>query len=367
MAWVLTVLAYSLPFLGVVLVITVVHEFGHFIVARRCGVRVHAFSVGFGRELIGFTDRHGTRFKLSLLPLGGYVKMFGEQGFVRDANGRIRLLDRHERDCSFFHKSVGERAAIVFAGPLVNVVFGGLLLAALIFARGLNVPSPTIGSVQSGSPAAVAGLQAGDRISAVDGQPVLGMDAIRAAIARDPDRLLSLELRRTDMRRGDRDMLIRLDLRTVAPTTDFGIAAAGLDHVAVGPATAIVESARLTGQFVASNIAALGEIITGKRQLDDLGGPIRIAQVSGETFVELGFGALLLLTALLSVNIGIVNLLPIPVLDGGHLVFLAIEAGRSRPLSPRVLKFCSLGGLLAILVIFVLITGHDLARFGLFD
>jgi regulator of sigma E protease len=364
MSWVLTVLAYSLPFLGVVLVITLVHELGHFIVARRCGVRVEAFSIGFGRELMGFTDRHGTRFKLSLLPLGGYVKMFGEQGFVRDANGRIRLLDRHERERSFFHKSVGERAAIVFAGPLVNIVFGGAILALLIFAKGLNVPSPTIGSVAAGSPAAMAGLQVGDRILAVDGQPAIGMDAILAAIGRDPDRLLSLEVRR-----GAADMLVQLDLRAVAAATDFGIAPAGPhpEHIAVSPATAIVESARLTGQFVASNVAAIGEIITGKRQFDELGGPIRIAEVSGQTFIELGFGALVLLTALLSVNIGIVNLLPIPVLDGGHLVFLAIEAGRSRPLSPRVLKFCSLGGMLAILVIFVLITGHDLARFGLFD
>jgi regulator of sigma E protease len=362
MSWVLTVLAYSLPFLGVVLIITLVHEFGHFIVARRCGVRVEAFSVGFGRELIGFTDRHGTRFKLSLLPLGGYVKMFGEQGFVRDANGRIRLLERHERECSFFHKSVAERAAIVFAGPLVNIVFGGAILALLIFAKGLNVPSPTIGSVVAGSPAAVADLEPGDRMLAVDGQPATSMDAILAAIARDPDRLLSLEVRRAAA-----TMTLQLDLRTVAAVTDFGIASTGREHVAVGPAAAIVESAKITGRFVATSVAGIGEIITGERAFDDLGGPLRIAEVSGQTFIELGFGALLLLTALLSVNIGIVNLLPIPVLDGGHLVFLAIEAGRSRPLSPRVLKFCSLGGLVAILVIFVLITGHDLVRFGLFD
>lgn len=369
MSWVLTVLAYTLPFLGVVLVITLVHELGHFIVARRCGVRVLAFSVGFGRELIGFTDRHGTRFKLSLLPLGGYVKMFGEQGFVRDANGRIRLLDRHERDCSFFHKSVGERAAIVFAGPLVNIVFGAAVLALLIFANGMNVLSPTIGAVTAGSPAAEAGLRAGDTILAVDGQPAFGMDAILAAIARDPDRLLSLSLRHTDMRRGDVDTLIQLDLRRVPPGADFGIAPRGPRpaHVAVGAGTAVVESAKLTGQFIAANIAGIAEIVTGKRHFDDLGGPIQIAEVSGQTFVQLGLGALVLLTALLSVNIGVVNLLPIPVLDGGHLVFLAIEAGRSRPLSPRVLKFCSLGGLLAILVIFVLITGHDLARVGLFD
>ncbi len=261
MSWVLTVLAYSLPFLGVVLVITLVHELGHFIVARRCGVRVEAFSVGFGRELIGFTDRHGTRFKLSLLPLGGYVKMFGEQGFVRDANGRIRLLERHERERSFFHKSVGERAAIVFAGPLVNIAFGGAILALLIFAKGLNVPSPTVGSVVAGSPAAVAGLQMGDRILAVDGQSVIGMDGILDAIARDPDRLLSLEVRRAAA-----DMVISLDLRSVAPVTAFGIATAGREHVAVGPAVAIVESARITGRFVASSVGGIVEIITGERR-----------------------------------------------------------------------------------------------------
>jgi regulator of sigma E protease len=362
MSWVLTVLAYSLPFLGVVLVITLVHELGHFIVARRCGVRVEAFSVGFGRELIGFTDRHGTRFKLSLLPLGGYVKMFGEQGFVHDANGRIRLLDRHERERSFFHKSVGERAAIVFAGPLVNIVFGGAILALLIFAKGLNVPSPIIGGVAAGSPAAVAGLQAGDRILAVDGQPAIGMDAILDAIGRDPDRLLSLEVRR-----GAADVLVTLDLRTVAAGAAFGVTSARLEHTAVSPGMAIVASAKITGSFVASSVGGIAEMITGQRYLDDLAGPVRIAEVTGQMFIERGFGGLIVLIAVLSVSIGIVNLLPIPVLDGGHLVFLAIEAGRSRPLSPRVLKVCSLGGLLTILVIFVLVTGHDLARFGLFD
>src|SRR5262245_21444509 len=318
MSWVLTVLAYSLPFLGVVLVITLVHEFGHFIVARRCGVRVEAFSVGFGRELIGFTDRHGTRFKLSLLPLGGYVKMFGEQGFVRDANGRVRLLDRHERERSFFHKSIGERAAVVFAGPLVNILFGGALLALLIFAKGLNVASPTIGNVAVGSPAAVAGLQPGDRILAVDGQSAADMATILEAIGRDPDRLLSLEVRR-----GASEIVVPLDLRG-APV-DFGLASAGREHIAVGPGAAIVESTRITGRFVAGSILGIGQIVAGDRSFDDLAGPIRIAEVSGRTFIDHGLGAVVLLLALLSVNIGIVNLLPIPVLDGGHLAFLAIE------------------------------------------
>lgn len=359
MSWVSSFLLYALPFLGVVLVITFVHELGHFLVARRLGMRVEAFSVGFGRELIGFTDRQGTRFKLSLLPLGGYVKMFGEQGFVRDANGRIRLLDRRERERSFFHKTVAERAAIVLAGPLVNVVFGGAILALWIFAFGLTVPSPVIGSVTPGSPAAAAGLEAGDRILAVEHRPMQRLDDALAAIDRDPDGRIEL-----DIKRGALDFSINVEMNE--GTGGFGITSRGPESIDVDPATAVVEGAKITARFVSASVFGLVEIATGERHLNDLAGPIRIAEVSGDAFIKLGFGALVLLTALLSVNIGIVNLLPIPVLDGGHLVFLAIEAMRSRPLSPRVLKFCSLGGLLAILVIFVLITSHDLVRLGLF-
>jgi regulator of sigma E protease len=361
MSWVSAVIAYSLPFLGVVLVITLVHELGHFIVARWCGVRVEAFAVGFGRELIGFTDRRGTRFKLCLLPLGGYVKMFGEQGFMRDANGRIRLLERHERERSFFHKSIGQRAAIVFAGPLVNVVFGGVVLAVLILFLGLPVPSPTIGKVIADSPAAAAGLQVGDRILAVDGEPVQRMDSVLDAAARDSDRMLAL-----DVRRGGRDLRLVVDLRHSPDAVGLGIAAAAPERIAVDPVTAVVEGTKFTGTFVVASVDGIVEIVTGQRRLDDLAGPVRIAEVSGKAFVERGFVALMVLMAVLSVNVGIVNLLPIPVLDGGHLVFLGIEAVRSRPLSPRVLKFCSLGGLAALLVIFVLVTGHDLARLGLF-
>jgi len=359
MGWAFTLASYVLPFLGVVLIITFVHELGHFVVARRLGVRVEAFSVGFGRELLGFTDRHGTRFKLSLLPLGGYVKMFGEQGFVRDVNGRIRLLDRYERGRSFFHKTVAERAAIVFAGPLVNIIFGGAILALLIFANGFMAPSPVVGNVRPDSPAALAGIEVGDRILAVDGQAVQRMDTALVAIGRDPDGVVTL-----DVRRGELVFALKISALTSA---EFGLASVGPVRISAGPVTAMVESVRITGRFIAASFVGIAEIATGERRLNELAGPIRIAEVSGQTFIELGFGALVLLTALLSVNIGIVNLLPIPVLDGGHLVFLAIEALRSRPLSPKVLKFCSLGGLFAILAIFLLTTSHDLVQLGLFD
>ena len=200
MSFVSAIVLYGLPFLGVVAVITLVHELGHFIVARWCGVRVEAFSVGFGREIVGWTGRHGTRFRLSLLPLGGYVKMFGEQGFIREANGRIRVLNREERGRSFFHKSVAERAAIVFAGPLVNVVFGFVVIALLVWANGISVTPPTIAAVRAGSPAAVAGLQAGDRIVSVDGVPVERFDGALAAIAGRPDQPAELVVARGNAR-----------------------------------------------------------------------------------------------------------------------------------------------------------------------
>jgi regulator of sigma E protease len=239
----------------------------------------------------------------------------------------------------------------------VNIAFGGAILALLIFAKGLNVPSPTVGSVVAGSPAAVAGLQMGDRILAVDGQSVIGMDGILDAIARDPDRLLSLEVRRAAA-----DMVISLDLRSVAPVTAFGIATAGREHVAVGPAVAIVESARITGRFVASSVGGIVEIITGERELDDLGGPIRIAEVSGQTFIELGLGALVLLTALLSVNIGIVNLLPIPVLDGGHIFIMALETLVRRDFSLAVKEKMLFAGFVALMALMVTVIYNDLTR-----
>src|SRR5215475_8358662 len=282
---------YSLPFLGVVGVITLVHELGHFIVARWCGVRVEAFSVGFGREIVGWTGRNGTRFRLSLLPLGGYVKMLGEQGFVHEANGRIRVLNHEERARSYFHKSVPQRAAIVFAGPLVNIVFGFVVIALLVWVNGLNVTPPTIAAVSDGSPAAVAGLQAGDRILAVDGNPVERFDAVLATIAASPDRAVEVAVARNGT-------MLTLSIERRGAKADIGLTPVKAAPLRVGAAGAVIESARITGEFLADNVAGVAEIVSGRRSFNDLAGPVQIAQISGETFIDLGFGALLVLTAL---------------------------------------------------------------------
>lgn len=360
-----TILTYLLPFLGVIVVITFVHELGHFLVARWCGVRIEAFSVGFGRELCGWTDRQGTRFKLCLLPLGGYVKMFGEQGFVREPGGRIRHLNQQERARSYWHKPVAQRAAIVFAGPLVNMIFGVLVILALLLYMGVIVSSPTIGTVRSDGPAAAAGLLPGDRILTVAGAEVASFDEVIAAAGANLGREIALTVQR-----GLGEWTARLRPATItregAVVADIGAASSGAERRFLDPLTALGESVERAADFVTTNVAGLAEIVSGKRGMGELAGPVQLAQVSGEVLMERGFLALIWLTAFLSINVGLVNLLPIPVLDGGHLMFMAIEVVRRQPLSPHMLKICSLGGLAALVVISVLVTGHDIVRLGFF-
>jgi regulator of sigma E protease len=323
-------------------------------------VRIEAFSIGFGRELAGWTSRSGTRFKLCLLPLGGYVKMFGEEDRLRDG-AVIRPLTRAERAQSFFHRSIGQRAAIVIAGPFINIAFGALAIAMIFWMQGVLVNSLVIGTVVEDSPAEVAGLQAGDLILTVNGRAVTQYEEVSSAIKSSPgqDMLFGVE-------RGGRILGIAVAAESVVKDGKtigrVGILAER-DRRHLDPATALIRSYYITADFLRSNINGLADIATGRAGLEDLAGPVQIAEISGKTMTERGLGALILLAALLSINIGVVNLLPIPVMDGGHLVFMAIELVRRKPLSTRILKVCSLGGFVFLLAVFVIITGHDLLRY----
>ncbi|MGH6931519.1 MAG: RIP metalloprotease RseP [Dongiaceae bacterium] len=357
-----TIFTYGLSFLAVVIVITFVHELGHYLVARWCGVRIEAFSVGFGREIAGWTSRSGTRFKLCLLPLGGYVKMFGEEDMARDG-ADLRPLTRSERDQSFFHRSIGQRAAIVVAGPFINILFGTLAIAMMFSIQGVVVNSLVIGTVVADSPAESAGLRPGDLILTINGAPVTQYDEVTAAIKSNPGRGLTFGI--------DRDGRI-LSVAVVAEAIvkdgktigRVGILAER-DRHHLDPVTALTRSYYVTADFLAANMRGLADIATGRAGLEDLAGPVRIAELSGKTMVDRGPGALILLAALLSINIGVVNLLPIPVLDGGHLVFMGIELVRRRPLPARVLKVCSLGGFVFLLAVFAIIMSHDILRYTL--
>jgi regulator of sigma E protease len=355
-----TTFMYGLSFLAVVIVITFVHELGHYLVARWCGVRIEAFAVGFGRELLGWTSRSGTRFKLCLLPLGGYVKMFGEADVVRDGP-EVRPLTRTERAQSFFHRSIGQRAAIVAAGPIINILFGAVAIAMIFSIQGVLVNTLVIGTVVEGGPAETAGLLPGDLILTIDGKPVTLYEEVSAAIAGNPGKAISF-----GVERAGRALAIAVPVEA-AVKDGKTIGRVGImaerDRRHLDPVTALTRSYYVTVDFLLANLRGLADIVFGRAALTDLAGPVQIAEISGKTMVERGVGALILLAALLSINIGVVNLLPIPVLDGGHLVFMGIEWVRRRPLSAGVLRVCSIGGFVFLIAVFVIITGHDILRY----
>jgi len=348
-------LGYGATFLAMVVVITVVHEFGHFLAARHFGVRVEVFAVGFGKELLGWTDSRGTRWKLCLLPLGGYVRMFGEGGRTDEA----RPQSKADAVRSYGNLPAGRRAAILLAGPLANLVFAVAALAALVLIVGRVVPSPEIGGVDPAGPAAAAGLQVGDRVVSVDGRPVDSFAAVDAVVAGASGRDVVLTVTRDGV---GRSVVVRpaTVARDGALRGDIGAVAAGRERVAVGPLAAGAFAFEQTAAFTAYNVAFIRQVATGARGLEDLAGPLRIAQISGRKVAELGLAALVVITAMLSVNVGLFNLLPIPLLDGGHLLFLAVERLRGRRVSHRVQRLCVVGGLTAVLAISLATTLNDI-------
>lgn len=355
------ILLYTLPFLALIFVVIVVHEWGHFWVARRLGIKVEAFSMGFGPELFGWVDRYGTRFKLCLLPLGGYVKMFGEGEETRDSAGQKRPLSAMERSWSYGHRPVSHRAAVVVAGPLVNIVFGTLLLVLFFYSGEAMPPAAVVGKVTAGSPAADAGLAPEDRIVSVRGTSVHDGRQLGQLLSEAGNRPIVI-----DVMRGD--ALMTMTARGVAvdktnkALSAFGIATKGYVWRWANPIPALGTGLSQAGGFVQRHFTSMVEIATGVRPLSELAGPVGIAEVSGDTFLAFGVMGLVILTALLSINVGVVNLLPIPMLDGGHLMFMGVEVLRGKPLSPRVIKVCSLGGLCALMALLLLVTGHDLFR-----
>lgn len=363
-------LDWVIPFVVVLSVLVFVHELGHYLVARACGVRVETFSIGFGREIVGWTDRAGTRWKVSLIPLGGYVKMFGEMDFD-EADDRP-VLTADEKAVSFHHKSLGRKAAIVAAGPAANFLFAILALLGLFLAAGEPVPLAVVGSVQADSAAAAAGFQPGDRISDIDGEPVVWFDDIRRIVAVRPDTALHFEI----VRDGASITLIATPKRQMATTADgqrreIGVVGIRPDLKSVGyrnlePLQAVGAAFERTFGLTVQIVSTLGEIVTGSRSASELGGPIRIAQLSGQV-AEDGLINLIFFMAALSVNLGLINLLPVPMLDGGHLLFYGFEAVRGKPMNPRVLEYCFRIGLAFVLLLMVFATWNDIVNLKIFD
>lgn len=365
-----------LPFLLVLGVLIFFHELGHYLAARSVGVHVDVFSIGFGREVFGWTGRTGTRWKVGWIPLGGYVKLHGHESpydraqAVAEAKAKGEAPPVWREGQTFAEKSVAARAWVVAAGPLANFLLAAVLLAGMFATAGRPDTAPVITSVQAESAAERAGLLPGDRIVAIDGRATPRFEDVQATVRLRPGQPMMLTVQRDGALR---TLAITPDLREISDRFGnvqrigmLGVAGGVPEYRRLDPFAAasagVLETIRLTEQ----TLVALWQMIAGTRGTDEIGGPIRIAQLSGQV-AEGGIIPLIGLLALLSVNLALINLFPIPILDGGHLVMYAYEAVRGRPLPPRAQEYAFRGGLAILVAIFVLATWNDLTHLRVVD
>ena len=357
-----------LPFLFVLTVVVFVHEMGHYLVGRWCGIGVKAFSIGFGPELIGFNDRHGTRWRLSAIPLGGYVKFVGDMNATSEPDpDAVKRLPESERRIAFHTQPVWKRAATVFAGPLFNFLLTIAVFAVMFTIYGRVVSEPMVAEVRPDSPAAAAGFQPGDRFVSVNGSHVdtfADVQRIVSGRAGDPITFVVLRngtevtLTATPEVIEQKDALgntIKTGVIGVVNNSEMGQPRL----ITYGPMEAVGQALRETGYIVERTGQFLSRFAVGREDKCQLGGPVKIAEMAGKA-AGLGFEWLVQLVALLSVGIGILNLLPIPPLDGGHLLFYGIEAVIRRPVSERTMEAVYRAGLLLVLVFMGFVFWNDL-------
>lgn len=361
---------YIIPFLFVLTIVVFFHELGHFAVARWCNVKVDAFSIGFGKEIVGWNDRRGTRWKISLIPLGGYVKFAGDENAAsvpdRDL---IAGMSEEDRKTAFMAKPVWQRAAIVAAGPIANFILAVVIFASIYMIYGKPELLPVVSSVIEGSAAEDAGIVEGDRILSINGKPLSYFEDLKWTVRHNPDQPLVLGIER-----GGSEITATVIPAWVDDVNQFGVE---YREPRIGVAIASDENTRVLRQLgflgavgegclrvykiIYDTIAFIGDMFAGDQSPQQLGGPIQIAQVSG-TVAQFGLLELISLAGFLSVSIGFINLLPVPILDGGHLVFYAAEALRGKPLDERVQEVGFRIGLGLVLALMVFVTWNDILR-----
>ncbi len=359
---------YIVPFLFVLTVVVFFHELGHFLIARWAGVRVLTFSLGFGPELAGFNDRHGTRWKISAVPLGGYVKFFGDESEASTPSSEtLDNMTEEERAGCFHHKSVGRRAAIVAAGPIANFLLAIVIFTCLFTFFGKPSTTARVDKVEAGSAAASAGFQVGDVVAAIDGQPIGSFSDMQRIVSVRAGEQLAFTIKRGDATlqlRGTPELkevkdafgnAHRLGVLGITRQTSAG----DVTTERVDPATALWLGIKETWFVVDRTLAYIGGVFAGREAADQVGGPLRIAQISGQV-ATIGLAALIHLAAVLSISIGLLNLFPVPLLDGGHLLFYGVEAVRGRPLSPRAQEMGFRIGLGLVLMLMVFATYNDI-------
>ncbi len=362
-----TVLGYLLPFLFVLTIVVFFHELGHFLVARWCGVAVKVFSIGFGPEIVGFNDRYGTRWRLSWVPLGGYVKFIDDENAASAGHRALEALSEEDRKRSFQGKPLGARAAVVAAGPIANFVLAIVIFTLIFSFFGERITAAKVDIVNPGSAAERAGFQAGDRVLSVDGQKIESFGEMQRIVGTSADQQLTFTVERAGK---TLDIVATPERKEI--TDRFGntmrMGLLGIQRTASpddwtlkrhDPITAFGMAVKECYFVVSRSLGYLYDVATGREAADQLGGPIRIAQVSGQVAAA-GFIALLNLAAVISVSIGMLNLFPIPMLDGGHLLFYGIEGLRGRPLSEATQEIGFRIGLAFVLMLMIFATWNDL-------
>jgi len=362
------VVGYVVPFLFVLTIVVFFHELGHFMMARWCGIRVLVFSIGFGPEIAGFNDRYGTRWKISAVPLGGYVKFFGDDNAASAPNhAAAAAMSEADKKDSFVFQPVPSRALVVAAGPIANFVLAIAIFAGIFMTVGKQTTSARVDTVQAGSAAEVAGFKPGDLVLSINGEKIDSFSDMQRVVSVSAGEPLAIEVDR-----GGVQVALKAVPQLKELKDNFGnvhrlgvlgisrsMAPGDIKTEKAGPVRAIVMGAQETWFVVDRTLAYITGVFAGREAADQLGGPIRIAQVSGQVATA-GFAALIHLTAVLSVSIGLLNLFPIPLLDGGHLLFYAIEAIRGRALSERAQELGFRIGLALVVMLMIFATFNDI-------
>ncbi len=366
--------SYALPFLIVLTVVVFFHELGHFLVARWCGVAVEVFSIGFGPEIAGVHDRKGTRWKLSWIPLGGYVKFLGDSGEASAPDREaLSSLPEEQRKNAFHLKPLWQRAAVVAAGPIANFILAIVIFTFMFSVVGRMVTEPRVDVVQPGSAAAEAGFLPGDVVRAINGTKISHFSELQRIVNNSAGVKLAVEVNR-DGKRLVLDVVPRLkeikdrfgNIRRVGLLgIVHDIRSGKTVHERVNPARAAWMGVKEVYFIIENTFSYLGKVITGREKADQLGGPLRIAQVSGQV-ASVSYIALVNLAAILSVSIGLINLFPVPMLDGGHLLFYFFEAVRGKPLSERMQEIGYRIGLALVLMLMIFATWNDLVNLKVF-
>ncbi len=359
------VLIYIPSFIVLLTVLVFVHEMGHYLVARWNGVRIETFSIGFGPELFGWTAKSGTRWKFSAVPLGGYVKMFGDANAASAGSVGMENFSPEDRASSFHHKRLGQRTAIVLAGPLANYIFAVLVLAGLFTFLGQPFTPAKITRVLPNTPAAAAGLKAGDLIVGVDGRSIERFEEIVQIVALRPEVRLTFEVKRG----GSRLKMVVVPRRQTSKDRFGNVIEKGVIGV-VGqarklarydPATAVWRAVESTWSMTKATALAIKQMIVGERSAKDLRGPLGIGELSGQ-MAQISIFTFIWFMGILSLHLGLINLLPVPMLDGGHLAFYAYEAIRGKPLGERAQEYGFRIGLALVLTLMLFVTWNDISR-----